>query len=264
MGGGLSGLRIGITRAAEQADSLSRLIEQRGGEPVLLPALCLREPPSWAPFDEAAALLPGGFDGIVFTSANAVERTLDRLAVLGAEPCDVLDGLLTVVVGTATSEMVASRGLVPDIVPEEFHSEGLLEALESRVASGLRGTRWFLPRALVARDVLPRGLEARRAQVIAAPVYQVAPPLDPEPILARLEQGVDVVTFASGSAVTNLQALVGDRWGELLDGVAVAALGPVTADACVAAGLQVSIQPPEARMEALVDSTVAWAAEGRA
>jgi len=263
-GQGLAGLRVGVTRAAEQADSLVRLIEAQGGEAVLMPTLCLQEPPSWTPFDEAVCSLHEGMDGVLFTSTNSVVRTLDRVESLGLDATELFRALRVVVVGTATAEAVASRGLVADIVPGEFHSEGLLDALDGALGSGLAGTCWFLPRARVARDVLPRGLEGRGARVVVAPVYEVVAPADPEPVVTPLEAGLDVITFASGSAVTNLAALVGERWNELMAGVAVAALGPVTADACRAAGLEVVIQPTEARMEALVDAASAWAASTRA
>jgi len=255
----LAGLRIGVTRAAEQAEGLVQIIAGRGGEVVLIPSLCLQDPPSWSPFDAAARTLPEGFDGILFTSTNAVVRTLGRVSALGLDPERLLRSLRVVVVGTATAEALASRGLLADVVPSEFHSEGVLAALDRAADGRLAGTRWFLPRALVARDVLPRGLEQRGAQVLVVPVYEVVAPDEPELILTQLEAGLDVVTFTSGSSVNNLRSLVGARWDELMRGVAVAALGPVTADACRAAGLAVVIQPREARMDALVDAIASWA-----
>ena len=46
---------------------------------------------------------------------------------------------------------------------------------------------------------------------------------------------------------------------ELLDGVAIAAIGPVTAKAIEKAGLKVDIMPGESTMEALADEIIKWA-----
>jgi uroporphyrinogen III methyltransferase/synthase len=48
----------------------------------------------------------------------------------------------------------------------------------------------------------------------------------------------------------------------LLKGVAVAAIGPVTAKAIEKAGLKVQIMPAEATIEALVEEIIIWATKG--
>ena len=85
--------------------------------------------------------------------------------------------------------------------------------------------------------------------------YRTVPPKSTD--RARVEAllvggGVDCVTFASASAVTNFARLfdTGDL-GPLLRGVRVACLGDVTARAAADFGLRVSIRPAEFTAPAL-------------
>ena len=243
MSGPLSGVRVGVTRAREQAADVASEIADRGGVVVLMPCLEVAGPEDFEPLDAAIARLPGGYDGILFSSTNAVRWTLDRCSE-GA-----LRGVRVAATGTATSELLESRGVHVDVIPAAFHSEGLLEALDQD--GGLSGTRWLLPRADVAREVLPRGLEARGAHVDRVVAYRNLAP-EPGPLLDAIEAGLDAITFASGSAVRRLAAALGPRLGPLLDGVVVASIGPVTSRACIEFGLTVAVALAEARVSTLV------------
>ncbi len=249
----LRGLRVGVTRSRSQAGQLVDRLRREGAEPVELPVLEFLPPASWAPLDEALRAL-GSFDGVLFTSTNAVERTLERARRVAPEApwADVL----VAVTGAATAEALREGGVRVDLVPDRYLSEGLLEALIARTPGGLAGTRWLLPRARDAREILPEGLRAAGAEVLVVEVYRAAPPGDPEPLRRRLEDGVDVVTFASGSSVRHLL----DAVGSLPEDVAVASIGPVTSKACRDAGLRVAVEATEARIDALVDALVAWRA----
>jgi uroporphyrinogen-III synthase len=68
----LAGLRVLVTRPADQAETLSRLLEARGAQVRRLPLLAI-EPARGAPallklFEQARS-----FDGWIFTSRNAVD-----------------------------------------------------------------------------------------------------------------------------------------------------------------------------------------------
>lgn len=247
----LAGARVGITRAPEQASALAEGVTLRGGVPVLVPCLCLAGPETTGPLDRALALLPDGYDGVLFASTNAVRWTFERTA------SSVFDGVLVAAVGRATAEALEARGVAVTVVPADFRAEGLLAALDEHAApDGLAGTRWLLPRGDVAREVLPDGLEARGARVDRVVAYRnLAPP--PGPLAAALEQGLDAITFASGSAVQRLAQALGPRFVELLSDVVVASIGPVTSRACRDLGLDVQVEPPTARVEALLDGLAA-------
>jgi uroporphyrinogen III methyltransferase/synthase len=51
---------------------------------------------------------------------------------------------------------------------------------------------------------------------------------------------------------------MGDDAEELLKGVAIAVIGPITAMAVEKAGLRVDIMPKEATIEAMVEEIIKW------
>jgi uroporphyrinogen-III synthase len=235
---------VGVTRSRAQASELVLLLAEAGAQPVELHCLEFVEPSSWGPADAALADL-SSYDGVLFTSVNAVVRTLRRTGGWSAP------GVCVAGVGPATVAALRSWGVEPDVVPRRFLSEGLLEALKQR--GGLVGSRWLLPRAEVARDVLPEGLRAAGARVDVVAVYRTVAPSDPSPIRAALASGLDAITFASGSSVRHLRAAVADDgWPGVLDGVAVVTIGPITSASAREEGLVVGVEAPEASLAAMV------------
>ncbi len=94
----LFGKRVLVTRPREQAADLVERLEAMGAEAIEAPMIRILPPEDYAPLDEACARA-GGFDWIVFTSANAVDAFMDRLA---AGPLDVRSlGGVTAVRGRA-------------------------------------------------------------------------------------------------------------------------------------------------------------------
>lgn len=246
----LEGLRIGVTRSRSQASTLAALLRDEGAIPVELPVLAFHDPPSWDPLDDAMAAWradPEAFDALALTSVNAVERALRRAPDLAHSKA------LVAVVGRATAEACRAHGLTPDVIPDRASSEGLLEALERLDALP---RRWLIPRALEARGVLEAELRRQGADVTVAPVYRTAPPDDPTPLQAAFAAGVDILTFCSGSAVTNLRAALGGTWPAGIADVTIASIGPITTTACHDAGLTVHIEAPTPRLVALVSAIV--------
>lgn len=249
MTGSFGGARIGITRSPEGAERMSRLVRDLGGVPVVLPTSRIEEIPS-----EATGPAPQieTYDGVLFTSAVAVHFAslrLDSTAWLGRR---------IVAIGAATRTALEALGIEGVLTPPEGRAEGLLSFLDELYGDTLAGTRWLLPRAQEAREVLPQGLRARGAVLDVWPLYRSGPANDPSEILAQLRTGVDVLSFASGSAVRHLRLLLGSEFQALLSGVPVAVLGPVTSEECRAHGLRVEVEAPEPRIEALVDAMATW------
>jgi uroporphyrinogen III methyltransferase/synthase len=154
-------------------------------------------------------------------------------------------------------------------LPERYVAEGLLDAFAQHV---VRGQRVLLPRAHGSRDVLIDGLQALGARVDELLLYRSAVPSSPDAEgLRRLRAGeIDVVTFASSSAVRNLLAMLDEgqeqtakskRPADVLRGVTIAAIGPVTAAAVRDAGLEVGVEAAEYTIEGLVRALVAGSAD---
>jgi uroporphyrinogen III methyltransferase/synthase len=123
----------------------------------------------------------------------------------------------------------------------------------------LAGRRVLFPRADKAREVIPQGLAALGAEVVAPIAYRnIVPETFPAEALAALqERHIDCITFTASSTVENLAAMLGPQpFRELLAGVTVASIGPITSATCRRLGLEVQVEPAEYTLDALVQELV--------
>jgi uroporphyrinogen III methyltransferase/synthase len=225
-----------VTRAAGQAEEFSARLREAGAVVLEYPVIEIGPPASWEPVDAAIASL-SAYDWIVFTSANAARIFWDRAgaAVTGARVCAV---------GPATGRAVEAAGRRVDLVPGEFVGEGALASLRQ---AGVAGQRVLLPRATVARDVLPDGLREAGAQVDVVDVYRNVLPASPAPF----PEAVDWVTFTSASTVKNLLVLAGR---EVLEGVKIGSIGPQTSAVLRMHELPVTVEAEPSTTEGLLDA----------
>jgi uroporphyrinogen-III synthase len=116
------------------------------------------------------------------------------------------------------------------------------------------GKRVLWPRARGARRTLALGLARLGAQVDELPLYSAAVPKEADAeALARLRAGeIDVVTFASSSAVRNLARMLGGDVSAL-EKPLIACIGPVTAATARKLGLRVDVEASEHTVEGIAD-----------
>lgn len=246
----LFGKRILVTRAREQARELSDLLGAYGAETIEAPAIELVPPDTWEPLDRAIGSL-SSYRWLIFTSANGVGPFMDRLRAVGKD-VRALSGLSIGCIGPRTAKELGKYGLAADLVPSEYQAEGLIAALGS---TGIKGARVLIPRAEVAREILPDELKRLGAKVDVIPVYRtVAPSLDLEPLRGRLRaREIHAVTFTSSSTVRNFVGQVGgaEEAKALTRHLAVACIGPITGGTAEEYGLSVTILPTENTVPAL-------------
>lgn len=253
----LAGKRILITRAREQASSLAQALEAAGAEVVEFPTIAIAAPESWAPLDAAIQRLRD-YRWVIFTSVNGVRFFWERLKMAGRDARD-LSGITVCAIGPATAGALQSLGIRADIVPAEFKAESLVEAIGTIAGGdGLRGARVLLARAAEAREVVPEELRRRGARVDVVTAYRtVKGAADAEGLRGMLREGkIHVVTFTSSSTVKHFLDLVGDDARELLKGVIVASIGPITAKAAARHGIASHVVPENYTIPALTDALV--------
>jgi uroporphyrinogen-III synthase len=225
--------RVLVTRPPPGGSELAAMLEAEGMAALLSPAVEVFPPNDPGPLNAVASRVArGDFDWIVFTSAEGVRSFARASALLDERP----PRARIAAVGAATAAAASAAGWTVDLVPDRHTSEGLLqELLRSR---SLEGVRMLLPVAERARGALPDGLRARGAQVEVVTAYRTVAragrELDDLRALVR-GRGVDLLTFASPSAVEGFVEGVGDDALEL----PVVAIGPVTAEAAERLGLRV-------------------------
>jgi uroporphyrinogen III methyltransferase / synthase len=251
----LLGRRIIVTRAREQASDLVRQLNEFGAECIQCPTIRVAPPQDWAPVDRAIAAL-GQYDWIVFTSVNGVDKFFRRLFDQGRD-VRALGHLQTAVIGPATAERLGAWGLNSDIVPQSYRAESVVEAF---AATPLQGRRVLLPRAKIARSVLPAELTRLGATVDEVTVYETRQVNDnAADLIERLAGGaVDMVTFTSSSTVKNFHRLLpANRIDELMADVTVASIGPITSRTVRDLGMTVTIEAGEYTVPGLIRAILA-------
>jgi uroporphyrinogen-III synthase len=218
-----------VTRAEERDGPLSTELRSLG-LPVLVWAAVRVLPTDTTRLEEALGRA-NSFDWIVFTSRHGVAAVTARLS--GPPP-----GLRTAAVGRATAKVLEQHGWPVDLIGTEPGAAGLIARF---AASGLaRGARVLYPASSRALPILASGLEQLGAEVTTVEAYRTVAgaALDIEDCRSWIaREGVGAVTFASPSAVTELERALGrPDFARLLETAPAVAIGPTTARALAERG----------------------------
>jgi len=235
----LMGQCIVITRAREQASDLVKRLSDLGAECLECPTIKVSPPEDVEPLDRAMENL-SSYDWLIFTSVNGVNFFFERL-FQNNKDVRALKDIHTAVIGPATEKRLLDFGLKSDIVPESYRAESVVKAFSGK---DVFGKKILLPRAEEARPVLPLELKKMGAVVDEVTAYRTHPVKDNAEVLReRLkERSIDMITFTSSSTVKNFCALFPDEdLKDLMQGVTIASIGPVTADTARDLGFDVHI-----------------------
>jgi uroporphyrinogen III methyltransferase/synthase len=249
----LFGRRVVVTRARAQAGELSRDLEKLGAEVHEFPTIEIAPPEDFGPLDAAIHDLDS-FGLIVFTSVNGVQAFLERLHHHGLDLRAVPRNAKVAAIGPATAERIERAGLRVDVVPEEYRAEALIEPLATHP---LAGERVLIPRAKVAREILPEKLREAGAEVVVPPAYQSVPRSEgKDELYLHLQSGeIDCVTFTASSTVENFVGAFGaEEAARLLAESRVACIGPITAGTAREHGLRVDAEAREYTIPGLIEA----------
>ncbi|MGA2327665.1 MAG: uroporphyrinogen-III synthase [Bryobacteraceae bacterium] len=242
----MHGQRIVVTRARAQAGELAQRLRELGAEVIEFPTIEIRPPEDYRPLEEAIARLDS-YDWLIFTSANGVRFFHSRAGIrsIRARICAI---------GPATRRALEQLHFKVDRMPAQYVAESLVEAFADE---DLTGKRILLPRAAVARDVVPAELARRGAEVDVVEVYRTAIPEEAPALAQEIFFGPrkpDWITFTSPSTVVNFMAVAG---AEALAGVRVASIGPITSEAARKHGISVTVEAESFTTEGLVEAILA-------
>jgi len=237
----LVGRRIVSTRpttVGQRDDELAGALESLGAEVLVLPTIRIEAPPDPVAL-EREVVRASGYDWLVFSSANAVERFAEAVRAAGMDSWPA--GPRVCAVGPATAASVQRWGGSVEAMPDEYIAERVRDAIMSGGGGGVAGHRVLFPRAEEVRPVLAESLRDAGAEVVEVVAYRTVENPDHVPELRRRLAGgeADMITFASGSAVRSFARLVG---AGALGRALVASIGPVTTGAARIAGIQVAVE----------------------
>jgi uroporphyrinogen III methyltransferase / synthase len=240
----LLGKGVVVTRAREQASDLVRRLEELGACCFEFPTIRIVPLEDFGPVLEEIDRL-GEYGWVVFTSVNGVKHFFAGLKQRHRD-ARALAGCRVAALGPATALELEGRGIRPDFVPEQYVAERVVEGL---LRLGVKGERVLIPRARVAREVLPEVLSRAGAEVTVLPVYETRlAESGAEDVLEQIRLGgVNLITFTSSSTVENFFQLVSpdDVRPFLGKTLSFACIGPVTAKTLQQHGFETDLMPQE-------------------
>jgi len=203
-------------------------------------------------------ILAGQSDIVIFTSANGIDHTLDKVPGRDAF-ITALNRITTIAIGPKTREAALEQGIEISFMPESYSSEGLVETIRNNV----RGKVVDIARSSHGAPVLVEGLKAAGAEVFETQVYEIAAPArdsaQEELIQAIIDKTVNAVVFTSSMMVRNFLEMASqmeckDEVIRMLNdsGIVVAAIGHPTSNTLNMNKIQVNIISNEYTFNALI------------
>jgi uroporphyrinogen-III synthase len=241
-------MKVLITRPCAQADDFADKLRSAGFEPVYFPVIEI------CPIENNTALATAleklnCYEWAVFTSVNAVDVVFDEYSVFFLKENARVK---FAAIGPKTAESLRKRGVEPDFVPEEYVAESILPGL-----GDLQGKWVFLPRAEIARQVLPEAISNAGGIAHEIVVYKTLPAQVDEDGLSALKSGVDVITFTSASTVENFFTICTQNGLDPLNlpnNPLFACIGPITEQAAKEAGFHNLVVAKEYTTEGLIEA----------
>jgi uroporphyrinogen-III synthase len=246
---------VAITRPVERVEEAVKMVEEKGGVPLVAPTLELQILNSKPLVNLCKSA--DTFDWLIFTSPTGILSVFKHCKDLKKRlkpDCKVA------VIGPRTAKFLSKNGLEADIVPDDYTAEGLLEVFKD---IDVQGKKIGIPRTMSARKVLPEGLKKMGADVLVVEAYRSAVPKDKKVVKELIDniidEKIDAVTFTSTLTVKNLFKVAEEegKKSELEDSlrsgdILVAAIGPVTARPLEDAKIK-TITPEEYTIRAMLD-----------
>ena len=251
----LAGRRVAVTRSREQTSELAARLRALDAEVLELPLIQVSH--AVDPHILADVLTElGGYDWIIFTSANGVRHFFEEFHRL-FDDIRALGMLRFAAVGDATAAAIREQHLRIECQPKEATAEALADDL---IATGsLDSAKVLVVTGNLNRDTLVTKLEGARAIVDQLQVYRTEKTdLKGDPVAAEFRaHGADAILFASSSAV---QSFVDQAAALKLAKAArrplAGSIGPQTSEAMRKVGMPVDFEAKTPSLDALIQALV--------
>ncbi len=246
----LFGKRIVVTRTRNQAGALSDELRALGADAFEMPLIRIEPPKELLEFGQLVQE-SHTYDWLIFTSTNGVDAFFDLFFKLYDDTREI-GGVRIAAVGAATAAKLKELHLHVDLQPERYLPEEIIKVF--RKDHSVENEKILIIRPERARDVLSKELTKMGAIVDEAIAYRTVPEAETAGSTRFREEGADLVTFASSSAVENFMALK----LPLPAGVRTASIGPVTSATMRELGLPVDIEAKQHDIPGLVKAITGY------
>jgi uroporphyrinogen-III synthase len=251
----LSGKRVAVTRAKDQASELGGKLIALGAEIIELPLIHVSKEIDKQTLHDVLSEL-GGYDWIVFTSANGVRFFFDEFHRI-YDDIRSLGLLRFACVGDATAEAIRGQHIKVECQPKTATAEALADDL---IATGsLDSAKVLVITGNLNRDTLVKKLEEARAIVDRLQVYKTEKTdLSDDPAAADFRsRGADAILFASSSAVQSFSDQAAAlKLGKSATKPIAGSIGPQTSETMKKVGIPIAFEAKTPSLDALVEAVV--------
>lgn len=275
----LKNVEVILTRAKHQIESTAQHFEALGAEVIRASTIGIEEPPppedsiyqrgTWMIPKVGLGRMLWRFDWVIFTSVNAVKYA-DKAWLKGGlkgalryRPKNVdthkIRAIRVACIGESTQSALNRLGVQVDLIPSVYHAEGLIDAFDREI---LDNKRILIPRALVARELLPKALRVRGADVWITPLYQTTSNMLSVEVKRQMIQPLEpgkkrALLFTSDSTLNRLLEQLTPPEIECLKRICkVFVIGPVIKRSALREGFKVSIVAEPHTIKALIESVI--------
>lgn len=248
--GVLAGTRILVTRPRKLSVELVDKLEKLGADVIALPTVTIKELDDYALLDSILADIKQ-FNWLVFTSMNGVKHFFRRMR---QQSLDIrcLAHIRICAVGQSTAQELSKLGLQAELVPSEYTADDLAKELLKLIR---KNDKILLARSDIARKPLVDALTAHGIDFVDATVYNATEGTDHK--LCAQEAGrIDIITFASPSAVTGLLKSIDHETLKAIKKAKTICIGPITAKAAQECGLNVVGIAREYSIQGMIDTMI--------
>jgi uroporphyrinogen III methyltransferase/synthase len=237
----LLGQKIIITRTQAQASKLRKKLEILGAVVIEYPTIEIK-PLIYESAVTTAIQSLKKYHWVIFTSANSVALFFEKLKDLG-DDVRALAGIKIGAIGPVTRSEIEKFNLRVDYSPSEFVAEKFVEEFPEVI----KGLSILLPRAKVAREIIPETMTKLGARVQILPLYETVRPEKPVEDI----HDANWITFTSSSTVENFLEME-----KLPKNIKIASIGPVTTDALKAHGVTPTAEAKPYNLDGLVQAMI--------
>jgi uroporphyrinogen III methyltransferase/synthase len=248
----LSGIRVMVTRPADQAQEIYAALRKLGAEVLPYPTIATAgfvDEKAWENFGE----ISGDSRWIIFTSENGVRYFISQFRDRFSD-IRKLGKYKIAAIGGGTASYLRRIGFEPDFIPSEATTSTLARELKN--LPGISDSVCVRIRGNLGDDKVERALTESGAAVITVVVYHTSHKRWPDGLKEKLfEHPPNVVIFTSGSTVDGLFANLDEKEVKNLASAAVvASIGPMTTGILKAKGLEAELEAKVHTIEGLLDS----------
>jgi uroporphyrinogen-III synthase len=245
----LAGREILVTREKQAAQEIADIIRQYGGIPHIVPLI------SFKPFldhkESTYIERLKSYDWIIFTSKNGVRFFFQKLEEYNLS----LQGFGTRfgAVGEKTHKEMKRYGIHADFIPQLYTGADFArEFLQEFPDAG----HVLLSKGNLARDTISSYFLKKNKSIDEWITYETVFPKESEKKLIMLLQQnkLSAVTFTSPSTIRRFMKIINDYdLQDLLNGLSIVCIGPVTKEAADQYGLTVQVVPEKYTVEDMIE-----------